>query len=62
MSVLTILTIIFLVLKLTNYIDWPWWLVVLPSIIYTVIYSSVYFWWESKSPSEKIRFKLWLNS
>lgn len=28
-----LLTLIFITLKLTGYIDWSWWLVLLPSII-----------------------------
>jgi len=33
-----ILTLIFIVLKLTHYIDWSWWYVLLPEIIMGVIY------------------------
>lgn len=33
-----ILTLIFIVLKLTNVIDWSWWLVLLPEIIALSIY------------------------
>ena len=30
---LGLLTIVFIVLKLTNVIDWSWWLVLLPALI-----------------------------
>lgn len=33
MGFTSILTLIFITLKLTNFIDWPWWLVVSPLII-----------------------------
>ena len=33
-----ILTLIFIVLKLTNHIDWSWWWVVSPEIIGLVLY------------------------
>ncbi len=33
MGVITILGIVFLILKLCNIIDWNWWLVCLPFII-----------------------------
>jgi len=39
MSVLTILTLIFIVLKLTDVIDWSWWLVLTPTIIYVVLWT-----------------------
>ena len=34
MSFLSVLTIVFVVLKLTNYIDWSWWLVLLPTLLH----------------------------
>lgn len=34
----TILFLIFLVLKLTNYIDWSWWLVTAPLWITAILY------------------------
>lgn len=37
MGLLEVLTVIFVVLKLTGVIAWSWWLVVLPSIITAVI-------------------------
>lgn len=30
MSFLSVLTIVFIVLKLTNYITWSWWFVLMP--------------------------------
>lgn len=33
MGILEALTIVFIVLKLINVIDWSWWLVLLPEII-----------------------------
>ena len=30
---LNLLTLIFIILKLTGYADWSWWLVLLPTII-----------------------------
>ena len=33
MNFFNVLTILFIGLKLTNYIDWSWWLVLAPSII-----------------------------
>lgn len=36
MSIFTILTIIFIVLKMTNNISWSWWWVWSPTIAYTV--------------------------
>ena len=36
-GIFTILTIIFVVLKLTNVITWSWWLVFLPLIIGTCL-------------------------
>ncbi len=38
MGILGVLTVIFIVLKLLNVIDWSWWLVFLPSFIAVTIY------------------------
>ena len=38
MALLEVLTIVFVVLKLTGTIDWSWWLVLLPEIIAVGIY------------------------
>lgn len=37
MGLLEILTIVFIVLKLTGIIAWSWWLVLLPSIITLIL-------------------------
>lgn len=37
-----ILTIVFIVLKVLNKIDWSWWLVLLPEIIASVLYLIVF--------------------
>jgi hypothetical protein len=36
MSFLSVLTLIFIVLKLTEFIDWSWWLVLAPTMIQAV--------------------------
>lgn len=33
MGMLNILTIVFIALKLMGYIDWSWWLVLMPTIV-----------------------------
>jgi len=38
MGFLEVLTIVFVVLKLTGFISWSWWLVLLPEIIAVAIY------------------------
>lgn len=38
MGFFEVLTLIFVVLKLTGQIDWSWWLVLLPEIIAVAIY------------------------
>lgn len=51
----TILTIVFVVLKLTDVIDWSWWWVLSPVIIHTLIiltlFGAVYWWVKRKSKS-----------
>ncbi len=42
MGFLEVLTIVFVVLKLSEKIDWSWWLVLLPEIIAAVIYISLF--------------------
>lgn len=42
MGFLEVLTIVFVVLKLSGKIDWSWWLVLLPEIIAAVIYISLF--------------------
>jgi hypothetical protein len=38
MSFLSLLTLLFIGLKLTDYIDWSWWLVLLPTIIHAGLF------------------------
>ena len=47
-----LLTIAFIVLKLTKYIDWSWWWVISPLLISTaigVILAIVFIWIEEKN-------------
>lgn len=41
MGILEILTIVFVVLKLTHQITWSWWLVLLPEIIGVGLYITI---------------------
>jgi ABC-type antimicrobial peptide transport system permease subunit len=34
MGFLSALTLVFIALKLTDYIDWSWWLVLMPTLIH----------------------------
>ncbi len=34
---LSLLTILFIGLKLTGFIDWSWWFVVMPTLVYVFI-------------------------
>lgn len=34
MGFMSALTLVFIVLKLTDYIDWSWWLVLLPTLLH----------------------------
>jgi len=45
MGVFEVLTIVFVILKLTSVIDWSWWLVLLPEIIAVGIYVIVLIFW-----------------
>jgi hypothetical protein len=36
MSFLSVLTLIFIVLKLTEFIDWSWWFVLAPTLVQAV--------------------------
>lgn len=38
MNILSGLTVIFIVLKVFGFINWSWWLVVLPTIIEVIIF------------------------
>lgn len=37
MSFLSVLTLIFIVLKLTEFIDWSWWLVLAPTLVHVSV-------------------------
>ena len=37
MNFLSVLTLIFIVLKLMNFIDWSWWFVLAPTLIQVVV-------------------------
>ena len=42
MNFLSLLTLIFITLKLTNFIDWSWWFVLAPTLIQcTVMLSTI---------------------
>lgn len=41
-SLFTVLGLIFVVLKLTNYIDWSWWFVLMPFYIGIVLAVAIY--------------------
>jgi len=45
MGLFEVLTIVFVVLKLTSVIDWSWWLVLLPEIIAVGTYVVVLILW-----------------
>jgi len=45
MGFLELLTIIFIVLKLTGVIAWSWWIVLLPMIIAAAIYAMIFAVW-----------------
>jgi hypothetical protein len=53
MSIFNIVTLIFVVLKLTNYIAWSWWFVLLPTIIFTVLWVVVTLWYSTMTPTER---------
>lgn len=42
MGFLELLTVVFIVLKLTGVIGWAWWLVLLPTIITVVLYIAMF--------------------
>ena len=37
MSFLSVLTLIFIVLKLTEFIDWSWWFVLAPTLVHVSV-------------------------
>ena len=39
-NIFSVLTIVFVIAKLTNTIDWSWWLVFLPSLINIALFVS----------------------
>ncbi|KOP80249.1 transmembrane Fragile-X-F protein [Lysinibacillus sp. FJAT-14745] len=41
MGIAEVLTVVFIVLKLTNVIAWSWWLVLLPAIISFSVYALI---------------------
>lgn len=41
MGIAEVLTIVFVVLKLTNVITWSWWLVLLPAILSFSLYAII---------------------
>lgn len=44
MGITELLTVIFVVLKLTGKIDWSWWLVCLPEIMAAALYLGILVW------------------
>ncbi len=44
MGITELLTIFFVVLKLTGRIDWSWWIVCLPEIFVVALYLGVFIW------------------
>jgi len=41
MNLLNILTAIFVVAKITGYIDWSWWLVFAPTLVNFILFLSI---------------------
>lgn len=56
MGFLTVLTLIFIVLKLTNFIEWHWLVVFAPVIVQGIAWIVLTIWWESKTPLEKAQW------
>jgi Transmembrane Fragile-X-F protein len=53
MTIGLILTLIFLVLKLTGYLHWEWWIVFLPVIVEFIVSMSWRgspYWWRGPPP------------
>lgn len=50
-----LLTIVFITLKLLNFIDWSWWQVLLPEIIAFVGYAAfvAWFWLDNRATRKK---------
>lgn len=55
MSIFTILTLIFLILKLTHYIDWNWFFVLSPMIAYLIGRIAIATYCELKGIPYKLR-------
>lgn len=54
MNLFFMLSLIFMVLKLSHQIDWSWWAVFLPIIvyIYTFLFFAIVNWWKPKTKTE----------
>lgn len=64
MGILEVLTIIFVVLKLTSVIDWTWWLVFSPMYVAVVFYAVVIIiqvkvWKKAKKHHDKFMNEFW---
>lgn len=64
MGILEVLTIIFVVLKLTSVIDWPWWLVISPMYLAIAIYTiaitmQILMWKKFNKDHRKLGRKFW---
>ena len=55
MSFLNILTLIFITLKLLNKIDWSWYCVVWPSLLYATIFFVSVAWVAYLKSKEQVR-------
>ena len=57
MGILECLTLIFVVLKLLEVIDWSWWIVCLPAIVSFTFYLGILIWdiWERISFNKYVR-------
>jgi hypothetical protein len=42
MMLLSLLTVLFIALKLTGFIDWSWWLVVMPTLVHVGVIIGVF--------------------
>lgn len=62
MSFLPALTLVFIVLKLTSFIDWSWWLVLAPTLIPLALASvfascSLYLsWYVARQQKKELRY------
>ena len=56
-SFFSLLGIVFIVLKLTDFIDWSWWLVLLPlygGIVLFILFALIYVYFRMKKHSELV--------